>query len=147
MANAPPRHTVVRFSTKTVTFVLGPLLLIICLLIPNSEPMLEAARLSGAAFPEGPKIGLGVLLWTATWWIGEATPLGLAAFIPTIIFCLSGLVPWKDALASFADPLVWVFIGGFLFAHAFKVWKLDERVALTLTRLSKTSNPQIAGFF
>jgi sodium-dependent dicarboxylate transporter 2/3/5 len=134
-------------SMKQLTLYLGPILFALCLLIPSSPAILDAARGSGAAFPEGPKFGLGVLLWTAVWWIGETVPLGLAALVPPALFGFSGIVTWKDGLASFMDPLIWVVVVGFLFARAFQVWGLDKRVALGLASLSRTTNPMLAGFF
>ncbi|MEM2960947.1 MAG: hypothetical protein QXU67_05020, partial [Candidatus Bathyarchaeia archaeon] len=97
-------------SSKRLALVSGPILLIVCFFLPQSTSISEAARLSGVAFPEGPKVGLGVLLWTAAWWVTEVAPLGLTALIPVASYSIVGILSWKEALASFADPLVWVFI-------------------------------------
>jgi len=132
---------------KRISLYLGPLLFIICLLIPNDAAMNEAAKAAGISLAAGPKYGLGVLLWTATWWVFETTSLGLAALVPPILFGLVGLMVWKDALAPFMDPLIWVIIVGFVFAKAFQIWGLDKRVALTLASVSKTRNPALAAFF
>jgi sodium-dependent dicarboxylate transporter 2/3/5 len=135
------------WSMKRISLYLGPLLFLLCLLMPNNPVMDEAANAVGLTFTAGPRFGLGVLLWTATWWIFETTPLGLAALVPPILFSLSGLITWKDSLAPFMDPLVWVIIIGFVFAKAFQVWGLDKRVALGLASVSKTRDPMLAGFF
>ena len=135
------------WSMKRISLYLGPLLFLLCLLMPNNPAMDEAANAVGLTFTAGPRFGLGVLLWTATWWIFETTPLGLAALVPPILFSLSGLITWKDSLAPFMDPLVWVIIVGFVFAKAFQVWGLDKRVALGLASVSKTRDPMLAGFF
>jgi sodium-dependent dicarboxylate transporter 2/3/5 len=135
------------WSMKRISLYLGPLLFIFCLLIPNDPAMSEAATAAGISLMEGPKYGLGVLLWTATWWVFETTALGLAALVPPILFGLVGLLVWKDALAPFMDPLIWVIIVGFVFAKSFQVWGLDKRVALTLASITKTRNPVIAAFF
>ncbi len=132
---------------KRASLYLGPLLFVACLLIPNNPAMTQAAKDAGISFAEGPKYGLGVLLWTATWWIFETTSLGLAALVPTILFSLSGIMVWKEALAPYMDPLIWVIIVGFIFAKAFQTWGLDKRVALSLASISKTRNPMLAGFF
>ncbi len=135
------------WSMKRISLYLGPILFITCLLIPNDLAMNEAVKAAGISLSAGPKYGLGVLLWTATWWVFETTNLGLAALIPPILFSLVGLMAWKDSLAPFMDPLIWVIIVGFVFAKAFQVWGLDKRVALTLSSVSKTRNPMLAGFF
>ncbi len=135
------------WSMKRISLYLGPLLFILCLLIPNDAAMNEAAQAAGIGLAAGPKFGLGVLLWTATWWVFETTSLGLAALVPPILFSLVGLMAWKDTLAPFMDPLIWVIMVGFVFAKAFQVWGLDKRVALTLASVSKTRNPMLAAFF
>jgi solute carrier family 13 (sodium-dependent dicarboxylate transporter), member 2/3/5 len=136
-----------RWSMKRISLYIGPLLFIACLLIPNDPNMIEAAKAAGITLADGPKYGLGVLLWTATWWVFETTSLGLAALVPPILFSLVGLLVWKDALAPFMDPLIWVILVGFIFAKSFQVWGLDKRVALTLASVSKTRNPALAAFF
>ena len=133
-------------SVRRIFFFLGPILFMLCLFIPSSAEMMEAARTSNVS-DWGPKFGLGVLIWTAIWWVGEVVPLGQAALIPPTLFGFSGIMAWRDGLAPFMDPLIWVIIIGFLFARAFQIWGLDKRVALTLASVSRTSNPMIAGFF
>jgi len=136
-----------RWDLKRISLYIGPILFLICLAIPNSAAMNEAVKAVGITTDIGPKYGLGVLLWTATWWIFETTSLGLAALVPVILFGISGFVAWKDGIAPIMDPLVVVIISGFVFAKAFQIWGLDKRVALTLSSISKTRNPAIAGFF
>ncbi|MBS7631125.1 DASS family sodium-coupled anion symporter [Candidatus Bathyarchaeota archaeon] len=131
---------------KKMFFLIGPVLFLLCLMFPTTSDMLEAAQAS-KVYDWGPKFGLGVLLWTATWWIGEVVPLGITALVPTVLFCFSGILLWKDGLASFTDPLVWVIMVGFLFARSFQIWGLDKRVALKLASISGTRNPILAGFF
>ncbi|MBM3291250.1 hypothetical protein FJY84_01070 [Candidatus Bathyarchaeota archaeon] len=137
----------VEWSMKRISFYLGPLLFLLCLLIPSNSTMDEAAKFVNVSSNLGPKYGLGVLLWTATWWVFETTSLGLAGLVPIILFSISGIIPWKDSVAPIMDPLIIVIISGFIFAKAFQKWGLDRRVALTLASLSRTRNPAVAGFF
>ncbi|MBN1683122.1 anion permease [Candidatus Bathyarchaeota archaeon] len=134
-------------SIKKLSFYLGPLLFLICLILPSNTTLNEAANAVGVSPFLGPKYGLGVLLWTAVWWIFETTSLGLAALVPIILFSISGIMPWKESIAPIMDPLIIVIISGFVFAKAFQKWGLDKRVALTLSSISRTRNPAIAGFF
>ncbi|MGQ9679342.1 MAG: SLC13 family permease [Candidatus Bathyarchaeia archaeon] len=131
---------------KKAFFLIGPMLFILCLLLPVTTDMLEAAQ-ANRTYDWGPKFGLGVLLWTATWWIGEVVPLGITALIPPILLCFSGILPWRDGLASFMDPLIWVIMVGFIFARSFQIWGLDKRIALKLVSMSGTRSPILAGFF
>ncbi|RLF03356.1 MAG: hypothetical protein DRJ59_00885 [Thermoprotei archaeon] len=130
---------------EKIGYILGPLLFILCLLHPLPG-MEAAARLQGVPRIM-PQLALGVLLWTATWWVTECVPLGLAALVPTLIFPLVGLVSWKTALSSFTSPIIWIFMGGFVLAKAFQVWGLDRRIALKLALFYKGKNPFINAFF
>ena len=136
-----------RHSLKSVSLYLGPALFLLCLIIPPLPGVAEAAGAVGLSYASAPQYGLGVLLWTACWWIFETTPLGLAALVPVMLFGLASLLTWKQALAPFMDPLIWVVMVGFLFAKSFQVWGLDKRVALTISSLSRTRDPALAGFF
>ena len=136
-----------RLSLKSVSLYLGPALFLLCLVLPPLPGVAEAARAVSLSYASAPQYGLGVLLWTACWWIFETTPLGLAALIPVILFGVARLLTWKQALAPFMDPLIWVIMVGFLFAKSFQVWGLDRSFALTISSLSRTSDPALAGFF
>ena len=102
---------------------------IACLLIPNDPNRIKAAKAAGITLADGPKYGLGVLLWTTTWWVSETTSLDLAVLMPPILFSLAGLLVWKNALASLMGPLIWVILVAFIFAKSFQVWGIDKRVA------------------
>jgi sodium-dependent dicarboxylate transporter 2/3/5 len=141
------QEAVSRYSLKGISVYLGPALFLLCVVLPPLPAVAEAAQAVGLSYASAPQYGLGVLLWTACWWIFETTPLGLAALVPVMLFGLSGILPWKEGLAPFMDPLIWVIMVGFLFAKSFQVWGLDKRVALTISSLSGTRNPALAGFF
>jgi len=136
-----------KISWKQISLVFGPLLFFVCLIIPTPYQMVEAAYIVSAPYSWAPKYALGVLLWVAVWWIGECAPLGLSALLPAILFGISGILDWKSALTCFADPLIWIFMAGFTFAKAFKVWSLDKRIALRLATIHRTKNPILMGFF
>ncbi len=125
----------------------GPLIFILLALVPPLPLVEEAALTAGAAFPKSPQIALGVLLWIASWWITEVAPLGLSALIAPLIFSSLGFISWKDALRSFMDPIIWIFMGGFALAKAFQVWHLDKRVAFRLSTLYRGRNPMLNAFF
>ena len=132
---------------KKVALLAGPLIFLTLLLLPPLPGMAEAARAAEVKSYIYPQLALGVLIWTAVWWISECVPLGLAALIPPIIFSLMGIITWKEALTRFTDPIIWVFMGGFALAKAFSVWGLDKRIALKLSLLYKGKNPKIAAMF
>lgn len=131
---------------QRVGLVLGPVIFIIIVLMPVPQSMAEVASDIGAP-DRAPQIALGTLLWVLTWWVTECVPLGIAALLPPVIFSMSRIVTWKTSLTAFTDPIIWIFMAGFVLAAAFRKWDLDRRIAIRLGLLYKGSNPMIAAFF
>lgn len=132
---------------QLVKWFLGPLLFLLLLVIPPLPFIEVAVKEVNAVSLKAPQIALGVLMWIATWWVFEVIPLGLTGLLAAILFSLLGYVSWSEALRSFADPIIWVFMGGFTLAKAFRVWGLDKRVALRVARIYKGENPMLAALF
>jgi sodium-dependent dicarboxylate transporter 2/3/5 len=64
-------------------------------------------------------------------WVCESLPLAITAILGPILAVLLQVAPARQVFASFADPVVFVFIGGFMLAEAMFVHRLDRRVAFT----------------
>jgi len=85
-------------------------------------------------------------IWMAIWWMTEALPLAVTAMLPVILFPILGVRSIEATTPSYAHPLVFLFLGGFLLARAMNVWALDSRIALTVLRFAGSSPPRmIAG--
>lgn len=85
--------------------------------------------------PEANK-GLALLAFVAVLWLTEAIHVTITALlIPLLAVCL-GLVGSKEALASFADPTIFLFFGGFALATALHVQQLDRMIANAIMRLA-----------
>lgn len=132
---------------KLAKWSVGPALFAALLLLPPLPLVEEAARQAGAPFPKAPQAALGGLLWVASWWVTEVVPLGLTGLLAAALFSLLGVVPWSVALSSFANPIIWVFIGGFVLAKAFRKWGVDRRAAFAVARLYRGRNPALAILF
>jgi sodium-dependent dicarboxylate transporter 2/3/5 len=65
-------------------------------------------------------------------WVTEAIPLAATALAAPALAGLLGVASPKDALASFGDPLMFLFIGGFMLATGLSVHGFDRRAALWL---------------
>ncbi len=85
----------------------------------------EPGGLTGAAASV-----LGVGLWMAIWWISECIPLAITALLPIALFPALGVASTKDAAASFANEVVFLYLGGFLLAAALEHWHAHHRIAL-----------------
>jgi sodium-dependent dicarboxylate transporter 2/3/5 len=80
-----------------------------------------------------------VALWMAIWWMTEALPLAVTAMLPVFLFPLFGIRSIEDTTPSYAHPLIFLFLGGFLLARAMHVWGLDRRLALNVLRFAGRS--------
>jgi len=136
----------IRLDKKRLGLYLGPLLFGLIVLMPEPQSMVAAANSVGAGALE-PQIALGVMVWVLVWWITECVPLGLAALVVPLVFCMSGIIDWNTALSSFTNPIIWIFMAGFTLAAAFKKWELDRRVSVKLASVYKGSNPMVAALF
>ena len=86
-------------------------------------------------------------LWMAIWWATEARPVGVTAFIPLIFFAPLGITTLHKAAAPYANPILYLYLGGFLLALAMQRWDLHKRIALTLLTVSGTNGRSLVGGF
>jgi sodium-dependent dicarboxylate transporter 2/3/5 len=83
----------------------------------------------------------------AAWWVTEAVPLAATALLPLVLFPLLGIVSIDAAAAPYANPVIFLFMGGFLLAAAFERCGLHRRMALAMVRVGGTGPRQIVGSF
>ena len=60
-----------------------------------------------------------------------------------IVLPLAGVMPLKDVTPNYANPLVYLFFGGFILALAIEKWNLHKRIALHIIRITGTSTMRI----
>ncbi|PLX37558.1 MAG: anion transporter [Hyphomicrobiales bacterium] len=77
---------------------------------------------------------LGLAAMMAIWWSTEPIPIGITALLPLIVVPLAGIMPIAKAAAPYANPLVFLFMGGFLLASGVKRWGLHRRLAHSVVR-------------
>ncbi len=71
-------------------------------------------------------------VWMGIWWVSEAVPLAVTALLPLPLLPLLGVFGIEAVAAPYANPLVFLFLGGFLLAAAVQQWGLHRRLALWL---------------
>lgn len=77
-------------------------------------------------------------VWMATWWVTEAVPIAATALLPLLLLPLLGIATMQAAAAPYANPVIYLFFGGFILAAAFERSGLHRRLALALLRLVGT---------
>jgi solute carrier family 13 (sodium-dependent dicarboxylate transporter), member 2/3/5 len=70
-----------------------------------------------------------ILAMMVVLWMTEALPLAVTALIGPVLAILLGVAQARVAFAPFADPIILLFIGGFMLAEAMFVHGLDRRIA------------------
>ncbi|AVL71465.1 SLC13 family permease [Oligella urethralis] len=83
--------------------------------------------------------GLAVLLFIAILWFTEAVHITVTALMVPIIAVVLGFegITTKSALSNFADPVIFIFFGGFALATALHIQQLDRKIAYYLLSLSR----------
>ncbi len=85
--------------------------------------------------------------WMVLWWIFEILPLGITALIPLFFLPFFQIMPLKSVTPAYSNPVIFLFLGGFIIARALEKTKLDERIALNiLARTGKSDFGIIIGF-
>ncbi|PIE56872.1 MAG: anion transporter [Desulfobulbus propionicus] len=108
---------------QKIGLVLGPLLFLLVLVLPQPEGMTPAAQKMAA-----------VACLMATWWMSEAIPIPATSLLPIALFPLLGIMHTKQATAPYASHLIFLFMGGFIIALAMQRWNLHRRIAMQIVR-------------
>lgn len=111
------------FSTakEKIFGIAGPLLALLCYLFFRQRGM-DPAQSKAAA----------VLIWMAVWWVSEAVNIYMTSLLPLILLPLTGTMPMKVVAPNYMHEIIFLFIGGFLFAFALEKWNLHNRIALKI---------------
>jgi sodium-dependent dicarboxylate transporter 2/3/5 len=85
----------------------------------------------------------GVAGWMAIWWLTAVVPLEATALLPIVLLPLLDVAGVGDVTVSYADPIIFLFMGGFFLAAALERWQLHKRFALTTIRAVGTDAPKV----
>ncbi|MBV9495194.1 MAG: SLC13/DASS family transporter, partial [Acidobacteria bacterium] len=84
---------------------------------------------TSAAFTANVRFTAATGLFMALLWLTEALPLGLTALVPLVAFPLAGIATTEKIAAPYANPAVFLFMGGFLVSATFERCGLHRRLA------------------
>lgn len=123
-------------SRAQVGLLLGPVVTVMMLLSAPPEGLAVSAWRTAA---------VGTLM--ATWWITEAIPIPATALLPLVLFPVLGIASPTAAAAPFANPVIYLFLGGFMIALALEQCGLHRRLAVGILGVAGTRpGPLIFGF-
>jgi sodium-dependent dicarboxylate transporter 2/3/5 len=88
-----------------------------------------------------------VAMLMATWWVTEAIPIPATALLPLLLFPLLGPLSMNDAAAPYANPVLYLFMGGFMIAAALERCGLHRRMALVIIRAGGVRPRHLIGAF
>ncbi|MEX2154061.1 MAG: DASS family sodium-coupled anion symporter [Gemmatimonadaceae bacterium] len=121
---------------RLTSFAIGPVAAAIMLLVGPMGGMSPSAWRTAA-----------VGLWMGLWWVTEAVPIAGTALLPLVLLPLLGIANINAAAAPYANPVIYLFFGGFILAAAFERSGLHRRLALSLlTAVGTRPDRIIAGF-
>jgi solute carrier family 13 (sodium-dependent dicarboxylate transporter), member 2/3/5 len=113
-----PAEEAFNLRRRTIGLFAGPAVFLLVLLAPLSLA-LPAHRIAA------------ILAMMVVFWVTEALPLAVTALLGPVLAVVLRVVPVRAAFASFADPIIFVFIGSFILAEAMFVHGVDRRIAYT----------------
>jgi sodium-dependent dicarboxylate transporter 2/3/5 len=83
----------------------------------------------------------------AVWWITEAIPIPATALLPLVVLPITGIGTMRETAAPYANPIIFLFLGGFILAAGLETSGLHRRLALGIIRFAGTTPRRlIAGF-
>ncbi len=125
MSNASDTAALERATrlTRQVGLWAGPVACLLVVLLLQPEGMDRMAV-----------VVAGMTVWIALWWITECVPLPVTSLLPILLFPLTGVMDLGITTSSYAHPLVFLYIGGFLIAIAIEKTGLHTRLALMIIR-------------
>jgi solute carrier family 13 (sodium-dependent dicarboxylate transporter), member 2/3/5 len=97
--------------------------------------------------PMSAKACLFVTVWMAVWWMTEAVPLEATAMLPIVLMPLLGIQKIAATTAEYADPNVFLYLGGIGIAFGIEKTGLHRRGALMVLTVVGTSPAGIVGGF
>jgi solute carrier family 13 (sodium-dependent dicarboxylate transporter), member 2/3/5 len=114
---------------------LGPVIFCILVFIP----------IEGLAFEA--KVVLALTFWMSIWWITEAIPIYVTAFLPLILFPVFNIMSLQKLSNAYADSIIFLFLGGFILAKAIENVNLHKRFAMNILKIFGTNPRYIIGAF
>lgn len=99
-----------------LSFLIGPILFLVI-------------SFSNLDLKSDAKYFLAIFSLVGCLWLFTKVPLFISGILGVTLASLFGIVTPVQAFAPFADPIIFLFLGGFLLAKALEITELDQRLA------------------
>jgi sodium-dependent dicarboxylate transporter 2/3/5 len=76
-------------------------------------------------------------------WVTDAIPMPVVSILPLVLFPMLKISPLDQTAKSFANPVIFLFFGGFMLGLAIEKWHLHRRIALNIIRMTGTKGDRI----
>ncbi|MBC3216599.1 DASS family sodium-coupled anion symporter [Serratia fonticola] len=107
----------------------------LCILV--ADLLLFVVLLQTLPFSAKENMGLALLVFIGILWLTEAVHVTITALLVPVMAVGMGMMNVDKALASFANPTIFLFFGGFALATALHIQKIDRLIANRLLLLAK----------
>ena len=121
---------------KKKGFTIGLIVFALMLFMPAPDGLTENAWKVAA-----------IVSLMAIWWATEAIPVPVTALLPLALFPLFQITSFKSAALPYANPNIYLFLGGFLLAIAIERSGLHKRMALKMILAAGSSGMKLIGGF
>ena len=123
-------------TSQFVGLVIGFISFLLVVLMPQPDGL----------SPSGQGV-LALLVLMAVWWSTEAIPIPATSLLPIVAMPMMGIMPMRAAAAPYADPVIFLLLGGFIVAMAMQKWNLHQRLALmVIAQVGEKPTALIGGF-
>lgn len=113
-------------------FLSGPVAALLIILFVDLDP--QNPMLSRMA---------AVTVWIALWWFTEVVHLAVTSLLPFLLIPMLGIANTNTIANEYMDPIMFLFIGGFIIAIGIERWNLHKRVALRILKAVGSSPSRI----
>ena len=134
-------------KAKFIKFIIASILAIVALFLPYESLGFDAASPMGILNPLEIRV-IGVFVMAALFWILQPFPIWSTSVLVIVLMIVtmsdSSLTPFrvdgvtmishKSIMATFANPIIMLFLGGFFLAAAATKYKMDLNLARVLLK-------------
>lgn len=86
---------------------------------------------------------VAIAILMVIWWITEALPMPVVALVPLVLLPLLRVNTIEETAKAFSNPVIFLFMGGFMLGLAIMKWNLHKRIALQIVKRTGTSGDRI----